>query len=389
MFKMKYAMMALLAFITAQSSIAQVAQNGMSGNRNINYIEYLILAVAVLLVFVIWLLSSVLILLSKKVMELAKQKKAVTILLIIIAVGFTHPAIAQNNATTATDSTTQVINSTVSYGGLSSVSFWTLSTVMALELFVIFIMLIFIHNLWRIIYPRPIQVAQKAAFKNLWVARTWANLDKKFFTKAAPIEKEADILLDHNYDGIKELDNALPPWWKYGFYITIFVAIFYILKFEVWHEGMNPTEEYNTEMAEAKLETDQYLASMKENVDEKSVMMLDAAGIHAGKLLFTKTCVACHTESGAGGVGPNLTDNYSIHGAKIQDIFKTIKYGYPDKGMQSWQSNFSPVEIQQLSSYIKSLSNTNVPNGKAPQGDLIIEEAAMSDSTKGVIAPTK
>jgi len=84
-----------------------------------------------------------------------------------------------------------------------------------------------------------------------------------------------------------------------------------------------------------------------------------------------------------------LTDNYTIHGARIQDIFKTIKYGYPDKGMQSWQSNFSPVEIQQLSSYIKSLSNTNVPNGKAPQGDLIIEEAAMSDSTKGVIAPSK
>ena len=250
-------------------------------------------------------------------------------------------------------------------------------------------MLIFIHNLWRIIYPRPIQVAQKAAFKNSWVASTWANLDKKFFTKAAPIEKEADIMLDHDYDGIKELDNALPPWWKYGFYITIFVAIFYILKFEVWHTGMNPTEEYNTEMAQAKLETDQYLASMKENVDENSVVMLDAAGIQTGKTLFTKTCVACHTQNGGGGVGPNLTDNYTIHGAKIQDIFKTIKYGYPDKGMQSWQSNFSPVEMQQLSSYIKSLSNTNVPNGKAPQGDLIQEEAAVSDSTKGVIAPTK
>jgi cytochrome c oxidase cbb3-type subunit 3 len=277
----------------------------------------------------------------------------------------------------------------VYYGGLSSVSFWTLSTVMALELFVIFIMLIFIHNLWRIIYPRPIQVAQKVVFKTSWVASTWANLDKKFFTKAAPIEKEADIMLDHDYDGIKELDNALPPWWKYGFYITIFVAIFYILKFEVWHTGMNPTEEYNTEMAQAKLETDQYLASMKENVDENSVVMLDAAGIQTGKTLFTKTCVACHTENGGGGVGPNLTDNYTIHGAKIQDIFKTIKYGYPDKGMQSWQSNFSPVEMQQLSSYIKSLSNTNVPNGKAPQGDLIVEEAPVSDSTKGVIAPLK
>jgi cytochrome c oxidase cbb3-type subunit 3 len=388
MFKMKYAMMTLIAFITTVSGIAQTAQSGIPSKSN-NYIEYLILGVAVLLVFVIWLLSSVLILLSKKVVELAKQNKVVTILLTIIAAGFVHPAIAQNNATIATDSTTQAINSTVNYGGLSSVSFWTLSTVMALELFVIFIMLIFIHNLWRIIYPRPIQVAQKAAFKTSWVASTWANLDKKFFTKAAPIEKEADIMLDHDYDGIKELDNALPPWWKYGFYITIFVAIFYILKFEVWHDGMNPTEEYNTEMAQAKLETDQYLASMKENVDENTVLMLDAAGIQAGKTLFTKTCVACHTESGAGSVGPNLTDNYSIHGARIQDIFKTIKYGYPDKGMQSWQSNFSPVEMQQLSSYIKSLSNTNVPNGKAPQGDLVIQEAAMSDSTKGVIAPTK
>jgi cytochrome c oxidase cbb3-type subunit 3 len=388
MFKMKYAMMTLIAFITTASGIAQTAQSGIPSKSN-NYIEYLILGVAVLLIFVIWLLSSILILLSKKVVELAKQNKVVTILLTIIAAGFVHPAIAQNNATIATDSSAQAISSTVYYGGLSSVSFWTLSTVMALELFVIFIMLIFIHNLWRIIYPRPIQVAQKAVFKNSWVASTWANLDKKFFTKAAPIEKEADIMLDHDYDGIKELDNALPPWWKYGFYITIFVAIFYILKFEVWHTGMNPTEEYNTEMAQAKLETDQYLASMKENVDENTVVMLDAAGIQTGKTLFTKTCVACHTQNGGGGVGPNLTDNYTIHGAKIQDIFKTIKYGYPDKGMQSWQSNFSPLQMQQLSSYIKSLSNTNVPNGKAPQGDLIIEEAAMSDSTKGVIAPSK
>jgi cytochrome c oxidase cbb3-type subunit 3 len=388
MFNKKYAMMTLIAFITSVSSIAQAAKNGIPSNSN-NFIEYLILGVAVLLVFVIWLLSSVLILLSKKVVELAKQNKVVAIFLTIIAAGFTHPSIAQNNVTSVTDSTAQAISSTVYYGGLSSVSFWTLSTVMALELFVIFIMLIFIHSLWRIIYPRPIQVAEKAVFKTSWVASTWANLDKKFFTKAAPIEKEGDIMLDHDYDGIKELDNALPPWWKYGFYITIFVAIFYILKFEVWHTGMNPIEEYNTEMAEAKLETDQYLALMKENVDENSVVMSDAPGIQAGKTLFTKTCVACHSENGGGGVGPNLTDNYTIHGASIQDIFKTIKYGYPDKGMQSWQSNFSPVEIQQLSSYIKSLSNTNVPNGKAPQGDLITEEPLVSDSTKLETAPSK
>jgi hypothetical protein len=145
MFKMKYAMMTLIAFITTASGIAQTAQSGIPTKSN-NYIEYLILGVAVLLIFVIWLLSSVLILLSKKVVELAKQNKVVTILLTIIAAGFSQPAFAQNNATIATDSTTQAIGSTVYYGGLSSVSFWTLSTVMALELFVIFIMLIFFES---------------------------------------------------------------------------------------------------------------------------------------------------------------------------------------------------------------------------------------------------
>jgi cytochrome c oxidase cbb3-type subunit III len=296
-------------------------------------------------------------------------------------VGFAHPAMAQDAATTAADATTQT--SSAYYGGLSSLSFWTLSTVLVLELVIIFILIYFIRNLWRILNPAPVSVTAEANISFSWLKTTWASLDKKFFTKAAPIEQEADIMLDHDYDGIRELDNALPPWWKYGFYITIFVAIFYILKFEVWHTGMNPTEEYNTEMAEAKAETDAYLASMKENVDEKTVVMLDAAGIATGKTLYTKTCVACHSPNGGGGVGPNLTDNYAIHGATIQDIFKTIKYGWPDKGMQAWQSNFSPVEMQQLASYVKSLVNTNVAEGKAPQGDLIKEEAATlaTDST--------
>ncbi|MFM1971673.1 MAG: hypothetical protein RL185_355 [Bacteroidota bacterium] len=358
----------------------------------LNYIEYLVLAVALLLVAAIWLLSSVLLMLSKKVVEIAKQNKTLAIILTIFTAGIASPAIAQDAAAT-TDATTVVASSTAYYGGMSSLSFWTLSTVLALELVIIFVMLYFIRNLWRILNPAPVKVVAEGAKSLSWIKTTWNSLDKKFFTKAAPIEQEADIMLDHDYDGIKELDNALPPWWKYGFYITIFVAIFYILKFEVWHTGMNPTEEYTTEMAEAKVETEAYLASMKENVDEKSVTMLDAAGIASGKTLYTKTCVACHSPNGAGGVGPNLTDNYAIHGATIQDIFKTIKYGWPDKGMQAWQSNFSPVEMQQLASYVKSLVNTNVAEGKAAQGDLIKEEAAaalpVADSTKGAIAPTK
>ena len=358
----------------------------------LNYIEYLVLAVALLLVAAIWLLSSVLMMLSRKVVEIAKQNKTTTLLLLALLGGVFNPLIAQE-ATTAAEGATEVIATTAYYGGLSALSFWTLTTVLGLELLIIFVLLYFIRNLWRILNPLPVKLTVDGKKAPSWIKTTWANLEKRFLTKAAPIEQEADILLDHDYDGIRELDNALPPWWKYGFYITIFVAIFYIMKFEVWHTGMNPTEEYNTEMAEAKIETDAYLASMKENVDENSVVMLDAAGIATGKTLYTKTCVACHSPNGAGGVGPNLTDNYSLHGATIKDIFKTIKYGWPDKGMQAWQSNFSPVEMQQIASYVKSLVNTNVADGKAPQGELNKEEAApavtASDSTKVVNTSTK
>ncbi len=358
----------------------------------LNYIEYLVLAVALLLVAAIWLLSSVLMMLSKKVVEMSKQNKTTTLLLIAILSGIINPLIAQE-ANTASEGATEVVATTAYYGSLSALSFWTLTTVLGLELLIIFVLLYFIRNLWRILNPVPVKLTVDGKKAPSWIKTTWANLDKRFFTKAAPIEQEADILLDHDYDGIRELDNALPPWWKYGFYITIFVAIFYILKFEVWHTGMNPTEEYNTEMSEAKIETDAYLASMKENVDENTVVMLDAVGIATGKTLYTKTCVACHSPNGAGGVGPNLTDNYSIHGATIKDIFKTIKYGWPDKGMQAWQSNFSPVEMQQIASYVKSLVNSNVADGKAPQGELNKEEAApaltASDSTKVVNTSSK
>ena len=377
-----------LAGLSVLPAIAQDAQKATATTSTTNYIEYLVLIVALLLVAAIWLLSSVLMMLSKKVVELSKQNKTLVLLLTLLGLGMVSPAIAQD-AAASTDAASELASSSAYYGGLSSLSFWTLSTVLVLELVVIFVLIYFIRNLWRILNPSPI-AAKEAKQGSSWLKTTWASLDKKFLTKAAPIEQEADIMLDHDYDGIKELDNALPPWWKYGFYITILVAVFYMLKFEVWHTGLNPTEEYNTEMAEAKAETDAYLASMKENVDEKSVVMLDAAGIAAGKTLFTKTCVACHSPNGGGGVGPNLTDNYTIHGAAIQDIFKTIKYGYPDKGMQAWQSNFSPVEMQQLASYVKSLVNTNVAEGKAPQGDLIKEEAAapVADSTKAN-TPTK
>ena len=200
-------------------------------------------------------------------------------------------------------------------------------------------------------------------------------------TRAVPVEQEADILLDHDYDGIRELDNALPPWWKYGFYITIVAAVIYLLNFHVWGIGKNPQEEYAAEMEEGKRIEELYMAKTKSLVDESNVMIADAGGIEAGKTLYIQACVACHGTKGEGGIGPNLTDEYWIHGGSMNNIYKTIKVGYPEKGMQSWQSMYSPVQIKNLSSFVKKLKGTNPPNGKSPQGiEYKEQESLKSDS---------
>lgn len=345
-----------------------------------NYLEILMIVVALVLVVVIGTLSSVLSMIAKKVVEQTKNHKTTLMLFAILTASLWSNSILAQTTETTTD-TAAAAKPIINYGGMSETGFWTMSTVLLLELLVVFVLVLFIRNLWKVLHPVE-QVSSEKKVSSSWIIRTWNKLDKQFFTKAAPIEKEADILLDHDYDGIKELDNALPPWWKYGFYITIFVGVVYLLKFEVWHSSPNQLEEYNTEMAEAKIQTDAFLAASKDNVDENSVTMSDAAGVAAGKGLFEKNCVACHMQSGGGSVGPNLTDEYWIHGGSINDIFKTIKYGWPDKGMQAWATTYSPVQMQQLSSYIKSLKGTNPANAKAAQGDLYKEEAtAGSDST--------
>jgi cytochrome c oxidase cbb3-type subunit 3 len=386
MFKYKQVYFTLIAIICATASFGQIASQtkdlGVNAVKPTNYLEALMLIIAGLLVFVIWVLSNVLFMISKKAVEISKSgKKVLMIGWIVMGTLFANTASAQATATAASTvtGTTQVTD--VYYGGLSFTTFWTLATVLALELFIIFMLVLFIKGVWKAIYPEAVVLQKEKILSQSWMIRSWNYLDKKFFTKAVPLEKEADMLLDHDYDGIKELDNALPPWWKYGFLITIFIAAIYLLKYEVWHNGPNPTEEYNAEMTTAKEQVDAYLANAKNNVDEKNITISDAAGIAAGKVSFTKTCVACHSSNGEGGVGPNLTDDYWIHGGKIADIFKTIKYGYPDKGMQSWQTTYSPIQIKELASYIKSLRGTNPPNPKAPQGDLYKETVSVQDTS--------
>ena len=378
MFTYKNSILAAIALFLGITGYAQDATAAVTTkNTPTNYLEVLMVVIAGLLVIVIWVLSNVLSMMAKKAVEITKAgKKVMMIGWIVLGSLFANAASAQ---AAVTDTATKVPEVNY-YGGLSSSTFWTLSTVLALELLVVFLMVLFIRGLWKSINPSQIIEIEGKQVKQSWLLRNWNTLDKKFLTKAVPLEKEADMLLDHDYDGIKELDNALPPWWKYGFYITIFIAVIYLLKYEMWHTGPNPTEEYTSEMTTAKEEVDAYLASMKNNVDEKTVTMSDAAGIAAGQVTFAKTCVACHGAKGEGGVGPNLTDDYWLHGGSVADLFKTIKYGYPDKGMQSWQSTYSPIQMQELASYIKTLKGTNPPNAKAPQGDLIKDEVAIKDT---------
>ena len=209
----------------------------------------------------------------------------------------------------------------------------------------------------------------------------WSNLDKKIFTKAAPIEKEADVLLDHDYDGIKELDNALPPWWKWGFYFTIIVAVIYLFRFHVTKTGPTPLEEYDNEMKIASAKMENFRKNSKEAFDETTVTLADANGIAAGKKIFTGTCLPCHGANGEGNaVGPNLTDKYWLHGGSLREVFHTVTNGVPDKGMQAWGKTFSPADIKNLASFVLSLQGTNPANAKAPQGNLY-EPVKASDST--------
>jgi len=209
----------------------------------------------------------------------------------------------------------------------------------------------------------------------------WSNLDAKYFTKAASLEKEADVLLDHDYDGIKELDNALPPWWKWGFYITIVVGVIYLFRFHVAKTGPTPLEEYDHEMKIAAAQMEDYRKNRMESFDEKTVTLANAEGIAEGKKIFTGTCFPCHGANGEGNaVGPNLTDKYWLHGGSLGEVFKTINLGVPDKGMQAWGKSFSPSDIRNLASFVMSLQGTKPANAKAPQGNLF-EPGKITDTT--------
>ncbi len=198
---------------------------------------------------------------------------------------------------------------------------------------------------------------------------------------AKPIESEQEIVLDHNYDGIRELDNKLPPWWTSLFYITIVFAVVYFVYYEVF-DGPTQIDEYETEVAIADKQIAEFKKNNKDLIDAETVELLtEPSDLAAGKAVFTANCVACHKDDGGGGIGPNLTDDYWILGGGIKNVFHTISEGgRAGKGMIPWKTDLKPSEIAQVASYVLSLHGTKPAEPKAPEGEIWVDANAPVDN---------
>ena len=211
-----------------------------------------------------------------------------------------------------------------------------------------------------LVYSEKSEAAQESSLKKMVF----------LLNKRPAINDEQKLLLDHDYDGIKELNNKIPPWFMAIFYGTLVWGVIYMVSFHVIGSGNVQEEEYIAEVQAASLEREILNASGALLNEETVTLADDAAALSNGKEIYVKNCAACHGMNGEGLVGPNLTDDYWVHGNTIKDLFKVVKYGVPQKGMISWQTQLDPTQMQEVSSYILTLRGTDPPNQKAPEGEL-------------------
>ncbi|GAB3986567.1 hypothetical protein GCM10028807_04270 [Spirosoma daeguense] len=194
-----------------------------------------------------------------------------------------------------------------------------------------------------------------------------------------PLSQEKDLIMEHAYDGIVELDNPTPPWFMGLFYGTIAFGLIYWLVFHVFDSGNIMEQEYTQEMAIAEKEREAYVKLVAGKINENTVTLLtDQKAIESGKTLFNQYCTACHGQNAEGKVGPNLTDEYWLHGGNVKAIFHTITEGVPEKGMIAWKKQLNPLQVQQVSSYILSLQGTKPADAKEPQGEKVTPETAAT-----------
>lgn len=252
---------------------------------------------------------------------------------------------------------------------LSDSAFWALAAANFFLMFYALLQLRLLRNVTRKISGLDALEVEESPLveTETLLAKLWKRINDH-----KEVEHEKDILLNHNYDGIMELDNNLPPWWKWTFYLSIVFGVIYMTHYHITKTGDLPHAELQAKLKQADEEVAAYLARASMNVDESSVKyVLDDERLKGGASIYKASCAVCHGDQGQGGVGPNLTDPYWLHGGSIGDVFKTVKYGVPAKGMKPWEKDLSPIQIQNVSTYILAMQGNTPPNPKEPQGDFV------------------
>jgi cytochrome c oxidase cbb3-type subunit 3 len=320
---------------------------------------------------------------NKNTSSSAKEEEAAntgsgTVAGIALLAGLLLPVLAsaQDTAAAATaEAERKVPDFPDSIGGLDIGVFFFMISIIAVEM-------IAAYALWKS-GMRLLKTEEDAARKKAVKAAKATPAFIETLNASVSIEDEQTIMLDHEYDGIRELDNNLPPWWKYGFYLTIVFAVVYLIHYHVSKTGPLQDEEYQIQVDEGARQLAEYRKTAANLVDETNVTLLTSPdSIGTGKKIFVQKCAACHGQKGEGLVGPNFTDNYWLHGGDIKSVFTTVKYGVTNKGMQAWQNDLSAAEMQQVASYILSIAGTNVAGGKAPEGTVYNPKGtAIADST--------
>ncbi len=355
------ALFMLFALPLALSAVSPEATTPVTGNE-IN-IKWFLIAVAFLLLIVIFILSnSVLgaIQYNKQKNETDHKSKIVSILILALSAFGTNSLLAAE--TTAAKAS----------GIMSNIDF-TLLFLMAVILAEVVIILYFIKIIRQLTGIDDAIEATKS--KESILKKVWEKANE-----FQPLDQEAKLDTGHNYDGIRELDNITPPWFKLGFLSTIVFAFTYMYIYHVARSAPLSIEEYEISVKEEEERLAEFLKNQKNSVDENSITMMSSADISEGKTIFDKNCKACHGSLGEGGTGPNLTDDFWIHGGKINDVFKTIRYGVPSKGMIAWKEQLSGLQIGQVTSFVKSLKGSNPPNQKPAQGELYSESTATTNT---------
>jgi len=272
--------------------------------------------------------------------------------------------------------TFSILGTTISYGqgAVFNTKEFTIYVILGLTvttaLLVLFVSFYVLHILKIITQNESMKKAEAEGKEYVPEEGWWSKLNQSM-NYAVPLEDESTIELKHSYDGIRELDNHLPPWWKYLFYLTIIFGVLYVFLYQITDTLPSQQKEYENEMLAAAAYKANLPQDVADLVDENTLEFNDDPAVLAsGKKVYDMQCVACHKSLGEGGIGPNFTDEYWIHGGGIIDIFKTVRYGVPDKGMIAWEGVLSLSQISDVTMYINTLKGTNPPNAKAAQGEV-------------------